>query len=325
MRHSPLIDLGNHCLIAPGIAASGTADATADATTDVATDGAADVAAGPALVAVAHGSRDPRAAATVEELLAAVRARRPGLRVMTSYLDHAAPTPVQALGALAADGAGDGAVDGAGDGAVDGAVDGAGAGHGAGRGDRDAGDAVVLPLLLTAAYHSKTDIPRVLTDVRSRHPRLGLRYGDPLGPHPLLIDALERRLDAAGTAIGDPDTAVVLVAAGSSDPGANGVIARLARGWRRRGWYDVVPAYASAASPCPGDAVRALRAAGAPRVAVASYFLAPGYFADKVRDESLRAGADVVSPVLGAAPELAGLVLRRYDEALLDVRAAAVG
>ena len=260
-------------------------------------------------MAVAHGSRDPRAAATVEELLAAVRRRRPGLPVVTSYLDHAPPTPVQALGALAAaDGAGDG------DGGIDGGIDSAGD-----------GDAVVLPLLLTAAYHSKTDIPRALTEVRRRHPRLDLRYGDPLGPHPLLVEALERRLAEAGTAIGDPDTAVVLVSAGSSDPGANGVIARLARAWRRRGWHDVVPAYASAAHPTPGEAVRALRAAGAPRVAVASYFLAPGHFADKVRTEALRAGADVVSPVLGAAAELADLVLRRYDEALVDVRSAAAG
>jgi sirohydrochlorin ferrochelatase len=245
----------------------------------------------PALVAVAHGSRDPRAAATVEGLLAAVRARRPGLRVVTSYLDHAPPTPVQALGALAASG----------------------------------GEAVVLPLLLTAAYHTKTDIPRALAEVRRRHPRLALRYGDPLGPHQLLIDALERRLAEAGTPAGDPDTAVVLVAAGSTDPAAGGTIARLARRWRRRGWRDVAPAYASAAPPTPAEAVRALREAGAPRVAVASYFLAPGYFADKVRAESLRAGADVVSPVLGAAPELAGLVLRRYDEALVDLRPAAVG
>ncbi|HEX6472904.1 MAG TPA: sirohydrochlorin chelatase [Streptosporangiaceae bacterium] len=264
----------------------------------------------PALVAVAHGSRDPRAAATVDELLAAVRARRPGWPVLASYLDHAAPAPGQVLAALAAAGRA-------------GAAGAWGGGGGAGGARRAA---VVLPLLLTAAYHSKTDIPRVLSEVRHRHPRLALRYGATLGPHPLLVDALERRLAEAGTAIGDPATAVVLVAAGSSDPAANGVIARLARCWqRRRGWYDVVPAYASAARPGPAAAVRALRAAGAPRVVVASYFMAPGYFADKVRAEALAAGADTVSPVLGAAPELADLVLRRYDEAVRDERAAAAG
>ncbi|WP_243719550.1 sirohydrochlorin chelatase [Actinomadura sp. KC06] len=242
------------------------------------------------MVAVAHGSRDPRAAATVARLLDAVRARRPDVPVHASFLDHAAPAPDRVLDGLAREGA---------------------------------GAAVVLPLLLTAAYHSKTDIPGVLNRVRGLHPRLRLRTAGTLGPHPLLMDALERRLADAGVAAGDPDTAVVLVSAGSSDGSANATIARLAREWRARGWRDVVPAYASAARPAPSEAVAALLDAGAPRVAVASYFLAPGYFADKVRTESLAAGAFAVSPVLGAAPEVAELIVRRYDEALETSRTAA--
>ncbi|GAA2416016.1 sirohydrochlorin chelatase [Actinomadura vinacea] len=239
--------------------------------------------AAPPMVAVAHGSKDPRAAATVEELLSAVRARRPDVPVRTSFLDHAPPAPARVLDGLAA---------------------------------RGAGEAVVLPLLLTAAYHSKTDIPGVLSRVGRRHPLLGLRTAATLGPHPLLVDALERRLAEAGVRVGDPDTAVVLVSAGSSDASANATIWRMAREWRARGWRDVVPAFASAARPTPAEAVEALHGAGAPRVVVASYFLAEGYFADKVRTEALAAGAAAVSPVLGAAPELAELVLLRYTEAL---------
>ncbi|WP_242906725.1 sirohydrochlorin chelatase [Actinomadura terrae] len=235
------------------------------------------------LVAVAHGSRDPRAAATVAGLLEAVRALRPGVPVHASFLDHAPPAPGRVLDGLARDG-----------------VD----------------EAVVLPLLLTAAYHSKTDIPGVLARARNRRPRLRTRTAATLGPHPLLMDALERRLADAGVAPGAPDTAVVLVSAGSSDPSANATIRRLAREWRARGWWDVVPAFASASRPSPAEAVAAFRAAGAPRVAVASYILAPGHFADKVRAESLAAGADAVSPVLGAAPEVAELVVHRYAEAL---------
>ncbi|GAA0558744.1 sirohydrochlorin chelatase [Actinomadura livida] len=239
------------------------------------------------MVAVAHGSRDPRAAATVAELLGAVRERCPGLPVHASFLDHGPPAPDRVLDGLARDGA---------------------------------EDTVVLPLLLTAAYHSKTDIPGVLN--RVRHPRLRLRTAGTLGPHPLLMDALERRLAEAGAEPGDPDTAVVLVSAGSSDASANATIARLAREWRPRGWWDVVPAYASATAPGPAEAVTALLDAGAPRVAVASYFLAPGYFADKVRNAALAAGAAAVSPVLGAAPEVADLIVRRYDEALVASCAA---
>ncbi|MFI6520550.1 sirohydrochlorin chelatase [Spirillospora sp. NPDC050679] len=242
------------------------------------------------VVAVAHGSRDPRAAATVAELLEAVRARRPEVPVHASFLDHAAPSPAAVLDGLAR---------------------------------RGAHRAVVLPLLLTAAYHSKTDIPGALRQVRRRHPRLDLRTAATLGPHPLLVGALERRLAEAGVETGDPDTAVVLVSAGSSDASANATIWSMARRWRARGWRGVVPAYASAARPTPAEAVRALLDAGAPRVAVASYFLAPGHFADKVRRESLAAGAAAVSPVLGAAPEIADLIVHRYDEALRTLRAPA--
>ncbi len=242
------------------------------------------------MVAVAHGSRDPRAAATVAELLEAVRERRPDLPVHASFLDHAAPTPATVLDGLA---------------------------HGG------AHRAVVLPLLLTAAYHSKTDIPGALRQVRQRHPRLDLRIATTLGPHPLLIKALERRLAEAGVETGDPNTAVVLVSAGSSDASANATIWSMARQWRGRGWRGVVPAYASASHPTPAEAVQALLDAGAPRVAVASYFLAPGHFADKVRREALAAGATAVSPVLGAAPEVADLIVHRYDEALRTVPVAA--
>jgi sirohydrochlorin ferrochelatase len=241
------------------------------------------------VVAVAHGSRDPRAAATVAALLDAVRARRSGVPVHAAFLDHGPPAPDQVLAGVAEDGT---------------------------------DEAVVLPLLLTAAYHSKTDLPGVLNRVRARHPRLHVRTADTLGPHPLLMAALERRLSDAGVEPGDPDTAVVLVSAGSSDASANATIARLAREWRSRGWWAAVPAYASATGPKPGEAVAGLLEAGAPRVAVASYFLAPGYFTDKVANETQAAGAFAISPALGAAPEIATLITHRYEEACDTPRTA---
>jgi sirohydrochlorin ferrochelatase len=243
--------------------------------------------AAPALVAVAHGSRDPRAAATVSLLADAVRARARGLDVRTAFLDHCAPSLPQALGSLGANSAGC--------------------------------PAVVVPLLLTAAYHSKTDIPARLA-AAARH-GLSAACADPLGPHPLLTAALERRLGEAGVAVGDPAaraaTGVVLAAAGSSDPAANAVIAALAARWQReRGWRAVLPAYASAAGPRPAEAVAALRSGGDGPVVVATYLLAPGYFADQVRDAALGAGAAAVSCVLGAAPEVADTVIERYRAAV---------
>jgi sirohydrochlorin ferrochelatase len=206
-----------------------------------------------------------------------------GLRVSAAFLGHCAPSPRQVLDAL-----------------PDGPV-------------------VVLPLLLTAAYHSESDLPAALRTASARRGG-GLRigYGRPLGPHPLLTGALDRRLRETGAPVDPAQTSVVLAAAGSSDPAATAAIAALAARWRaQRGWQDVVPAYASATGPAPAAAVAALRASGAQRVLVASYLLAPGRFADQVRDQALTAGATAVSGVLGAAPELAGIVLHRYSEAAL--------
>ena len=113
-----------------------------------------------------------------------------------------------------------------------------------------------------------------------------MTYGATLGPHPLLLGALERRLAEAGPAARDPArTGVVLAAAGSSDPDANAAIARLAARWQARtGWFAVRPAYAAAAEPSPAAAVTGLLRAGARRVVVATYLLAPGFFADRIRE-----------------------------------------
>jgi sirohydrochlorin ferrochelatase len=148
----------------------------------------------------------------------------------------------------------------------------------------------------------------------------------------LLLRALERRLaqiqpgQLPGAQFDPPETAVVLAAAGSSDPAANGVITDLASGWQAlRGWRAVLPAYASAATPTPADAVATARETGARHVLVATYLLSPGIFADQIRRDCLAAGADGVSPVLGACPEIADVVLGRYAETLADASAAAAG
>jgi sirohydrochlorin ferrochelatase len=246
----------------------------------------------PPLVAVAHGSTDPRSAATIAGLMRLVRGMaagcgRPGLDARTAYLGHAPPTVAQVLGALA----------------------------GAAGPPRRA---VVLPLLLTAAYHSEVDLPALVDEARGALPGVRISCGEPLGPDPLLLSALERRLAESGALAGPAgDIAVVLAAAGSRHPGANAAIARAAARWQAAsGWRAVVPAYAAASSPAPGEAVAGLLRSGAPRVVVATYLLAPGVFADQVAASALRAGAAAVSGVLGAAPEIAEIILRRYAEAL---------
>jgi sirohydrochlorin ferrochelatase len=239
----------------------------------------------PVLVVIAHGSRDPRHAATVHALVERVRALRPGLRVETGFLDFNIPSVQGVLESLAAEGV---------------------------------RDVVALPLLLTRAFHAKADIPAVLREAPAR---LRIRQAEVLGPSPLLLSALDRRLYEAGLTPADKSsTGVVLASAGSTDPEAIAVIAEIAREWRHTGWCAVRPAFASASLPRTMDAVRELRALGCARVAVAPYVLAPGFLPDRIARGA--AEADVLADVLGPAPEVARVLLERYDAARTPMLAA---
>jgi sirohydrochlorin ferrochelatase len=121
---------------------------------------------------VAHGSRDPRAAAATSALVSAVGDAHPEWEVHASYLDHAGPRPLDVLQWLVT------------------------AGH---------RRAVVVPLLLTAAYHGKVDLPAV---VASAPAGLEVLRTDVLGPtSDLLVDGLVRRLPSV-----DFDAAVLIAA-----------------------------------------------------------------------------------------------------------------
>jgi sirohydrochlorin ferrochelatase len=78
---------------------------------------------------VAHGSRDPRAAAVVDELVVAVARYQPGLHASAAYLDHGRPTVDDALAR---------------------AID----------------PVVVVPLLLARGWHERVDLPARLARAR---------------------------------------------------------------------------------------------------------------------------------------------------------------
>jgi sirohydrochlorin ferrochelatase len=230
----------------------------------------------PALVVVAHGSRDPRALRTVSALLDQVRALRPGLPVHLGHIELNAPLLPDTLAAL-----GDSA-------------------------------AVLVPLLLSRGYHVKRDIPEMAAAFPAR-----TRVAAPLGPHPLLVDALRGRLAEAGWDR-DPGDAVVLAAAGSRDPDAATDTAWSARLLAARLGVPVVPAYATTAAPTVPEAVAGLAARGHRRIAVASYFTAPGRFATETAAE----GPWLTSAPLGTHPAMARLLLHRYEEARAGSQAA---
>ncbi|HEX5772627.1 MAG TPA: sirohydrochlorin chelatase [Nocardioidaceae bacterium] len=234
----------------------------------------------PALVALAHGSRNPRSAETISALVGEVRKMRPDLRIEAAFLEHSKP----AFGTV-----------------VDKLV----------RAGYD--EIVVVPLLLSEAYHAKVDVPAAIAAVEAKHTDLKVRASNILGLETVFLEVLDRRLRSAlkEARVRELD-ALVLAAAGSSDALANQAVARLARLWGAKHKLPTVAAFASAAPPATGEAVRQFRAEGRRHIAVGSMFLAPGTLPDRASELALEAGAVAVSAPLGADTEVARTILARY-------------
>ncbi|MFC7584218.1 sirohydrochlorin chelatase [Nonomuraea antimicrobica] len=173
------------------------------------------------------------------------------------------------------------------------------------------GPVVVVPLLLAGGYHAHIDLPEVVAE----HRRDAIVAGW-LGPHRLLTSALARKLARAGLRGTD---AVLLGAAGSSDPAALADVRAAAHLLAVRLARPVTAAFAASGTPSLEEAMDRLGSTPAARVAIASYVLAPGFFHDRLAS----AGAGPVSEPLGADPDVAALIWHRYDEAVRRHRSAA--
>jgi len=130
---------------------------------------------GTRLVLVAHGSRDPRAERSTLALAQAVR-RRAGAPVEATFLDFSTPRLVDSLAGSAV-------------------------------------PAVVVPLLLTKAYHGRIDVPAEVERARVAAPGVELRLAEVLGPVAgrvpdrtaldVIVAGLVRRLGEAGALAGE--------------------------------------------------------------------------------------------------------------------------
>ncbi|HEX4724132.1 MAG TPA: sirohydrochlorin chelatase [Pseudonocardiaceae bacterium] len=175
-----------------------------------------------------------------------------------------------------------------------------------------------VPLVLVAAGHAKGDIPAALEREVRRRPGTRYRFGRPLGPHPTLLALIADRIAAVAP---EPDTAVVLVGRGSTDPDANAEVSKVARLLQEtRGFPFVETAFVSLARPNVTEGLRRAVLLGARRIVVAPYFLFDGVLPQRVVAQALafaEPGVDVrVAGYLGDCAPLADLVVERYHEAL---------
>jgi sirohydrochlorin ferrochelatase len=215
------------------------------------------------LVVAAHGTRSATGTATTRAFASALAAARPAVPVDLGFLDVASPSLADVLDARAGE------------------------------------DVVVVPLLLAAGYHVRTDIPAVVAG------RRGVRVAAHLGPNSAVIDAVLDRLMQARSA--ERGATTVLAAVPSSQPGAQEDVTLAAERLAERLGHPV------GVLPLGRDMAGAVEALPQP-VEVAVYLLAEGGFLSSLR--ATVAGRGVVAEPIGVHPAVVSLVWARYDAAL---------
>ena len=91
---------------------------------------------------------------------------------------------------------------------------------------------IAIPFILNAAGHVKMELPHALAEARERHPGVEFIVTRHLGMGREIFAVLQGQLDRLMKQLAMPDpmtTGVVLLGRGSSDAGANGELARMAR------------------------------------------------------------------------------------------------
>ncbi|HEY2044384.1 MAG TPA: sirohydrochlorin chelatase [Jatrophihabitans sp.] len=159
------------------------------------------------------------------------------------------------------------------------------------------GSVVIVPVLLSTGYHVKVDIPSAVAG------RPATAISPPLGPDPRITAAVAHRLREVTP---QPQSDVVLIASGSSDPEAAEQLGEVAkslgsiidatihpRTLADDRWFDDLP------QPC----------------SVANYLLAPGHFNDRVQREAKHVSTEPAAEPIGAHPLVAEVILERYDAA----------
>ncbi|ASF46618.1 precorrin-8X methylmutase [Methylovulum psychrotolerans] len=247
-----------------------------------------------AIVIAGHGSRDPDGLREFEALMALIKQRAPHLLVNHGYLEFASPTIEEAIGEQIAAGA---------------------------------QRVVMVPGVLLAATHAKNDMPSELLAFAQSHTDLDFHFGAPLGLHPLLLQVVQSRIIAAEAqsprTVRRDDTCLVVVGRGTSDPDANGEVAKFTRMLEEgMGFGSSFVCYSGTAKPLVADGLRAAAQLGFTRLIVVPFFLFDGVLVKRIYTaatalQEREPGVEVLQAgYLGVHPLVADVLLARAQEAV---------
>jgi sirohydrochlorin cobaltochelatase len=257
---------------------------------------------GPALLMLAHGSRDAEARAEYVRIHAALSARLAPSTVVFSALefpdDDKLPSIAEGWRRCLAAGA---------------------------------DQIVALPFFLFPAGHVREDLPAELRAARDAGGWACLDMLPPLGPADEILDTLDgRATDALAQLTSEAGAkaapaALIVVGAGTSDPDANGDLCKASRLiWERfpDRYAMVETAWVSLTRPGVPDVVERCHRLGAERIVVAPYFLNTGVLLKRI-DARLAEARErypdlsiVRAAHFGLHPRLLDLLERRARAAL---------
>ncbi|WP_340121285.1 precorrin-8X methylmutase [Methylobacter svalbardensis] len=246
------------------------------------------------LVIAGHGSRDADGIREFEQLVKLVRERAPQHVVSHGYLEFAGPTIDQAIAAHTT---------------------------------QNAKQIVMVPGILLAANHAKNDMPSELLTFAREHPDIEFHFGVPMGLHPLLLQVAQQRIveaeSASSKTIRRTDTCLVLVGRGTTDPDANGEVAKFARMIEEgMGFGGSYVCYSGTAKPLVADGLRAAARLGYARLIVVPFFLFDGILVKRIYEaadalQEREPELEVLkASYLGVHPNVADVLISRAQEAI---------
>lgn len=205
------------------------------------------------ILLVGHGSRDPGGNREIEAFAQLWRERQPDWRIQVCFIEFADLLVKEGL-ALAT---------------------------------RDADRVIVVPLILNAAGHVKMELPEYIQAARASFPHTEFIYVPHLGAEGTLLNVLKRRLRQAMDDLDRPDpqtTGVILLGRGSSDPMANGEVAKMARWLFEASEHDLVDiAFTGVTYPRLERVVQRQSLLAMTQIAVLPYYLFTGTLMERIK------------------------------------------
>ncbi len=151
---------------------------------------------------------------------------------------------------------------------------------------------IVVPLILNAAGHVKTEIPQFIEQARSRHPGIQFNYARHLGANDAILMVLKRELGKVMAALDVPDpktTGVIILGRGSSDRVANGEIAKMARWLYEESDHEHIDiAFTGITYPRLERVVQQQVALGMSQIAILPYYLFTGILIERIQRQVTR-------------------------------------